>query len=142
MQIAVTATRRGLTGSQHSAATLLFDALPARVVLHYGFCLGGDDALASLGRTLGFKLVAHRSDLLEMDGFVRGDVERERKPPLRRNEDIVNESERLLAFPRQRPADEPPRGARGEGTWWTVHYAIDNAVPVTIVWPDGSTEER
>jgi hypothetical protein len=58
------------------------------------------------------------------------------RPYLERDQRIAQECDKLLAVPNA--AGE----VRRSGTWATVRYAISEGKPVTIIWPDGRTEEN
>jgi hypothetical protein len=57
------------------------------------------------------------------------------KPALKRNRDIVNPADLLLATP---SGYEKLRS----GTWATIRYAIKMRVPVLICYPNGETEKK
>lgn len=61
---------------------------------------------------------------------------REPKPYLERNRDIVDESELLIACPRQQ------REVIRSGTWATVRYARSQGKRVWTLYPDGTTQNE
>jgi hypothetical protein len=77
--------------------------------------------------------------------YCNGHVWLSPKPYLERNADIVDMLPawgKMIATPRQTPDKEPQGYLRGEGTWWTVRYALNQNRVVSIVWPDGTLEVR
>lgn len=106
---------------------------------HHGGCVGAD-ALAhdlAIDADVGL-IVVHKPENtkllapLEDNGYV---LYREPKAYLDRNQDIVNETQRLIAVP---SGEERQRS----GTWATIRYAIRMGKPVTICYPDGTIEKR
>ena len=57
------------------------------------------------------------------------------RPYLKRNEDIVDASSKLVALPKTHFEE------LRSGTWSTVRYARAHDKPGMIVWPDGRVEE-
>lgn len=117
-------------------------------VLHHGDCVGADEEAHTIATAQGFDIEVHPP----IDGRWRAymadrlpdAVLRVHTPTtyLFRNVEIVRAGAALLACPRQAPNQEPPPGARGEGTWWTIRKAVSERIPVVIVWPDGTSEKR
>ena len=149
-----TGTRKGMTGPQRRAVRAMLQSADE---LHHGDCIGSDaDAnmaahLVSAERTA--KPAPHRRLTIWIHppednryrAFCQGDVYCTPKPYLERNADIVGMLPAwgwVLATPRQAPDKEPQGYLRGEGTWWTVRYALNTNRPVSIIWPDGTIEVR
>ena len=66
--------------------------------------------------------------------FCKYDVEREPKPYLERNHNIVNESDYMIATPKEK--EEQLRS----GTWATIRYSKKVDKKGMIVYPDGTIE--
>lgn len=129
--IGLTASRFGLTEAQKiTAANLLDSALE----VHHGDCVGGDADLHNIVRAQSdsAKIVIHPPSNDRLRAFCGGEETREPKPYLERDQEIVNETEMLLAFPRT------SFEIRKSGTWATVRMARKAGIPVIVVWPDGS----
>jgi hypothetical protein len=131
----VTATQGGTTADQRAALlALLVGIQPSEV--HHGDCIGGDTDIHHLTREhLAARVIIHPPDNPIKRAFCGGDEARKPLPYLLRNQAIVAESDRLIAAP------GGPERARS-GTWYTVRHALAQGRRVTIVWPDGSVEER
>jgi hypothetical protein len=121
------------------------------IKLHHGACVGADATAHRVALQHEIQVVAHpptdkklamkMSELLSPRGGV---VILADKPYHARNRDIVDSCDRLIALP-----DGPERAH--SGTWYTVGYATGQdqvhtanrrVVPVTICYPDGTTEIR
>lgn len=101
---------------------------------HHGCCVGGDaffhDAVKG---HRGSYLIGHPPSkeqyLMEID---RDSFYKLRKPKdyLKRNQDIVAESDVLIAMPKR-------HNQRNGGTWFTIREAHRRGLPVFIIWPSG-----
>ena len=154
-KIGITATQYGLTRKQAASARLLLERLAGQaqslrgtreagkdhrtdgeVELHHGVCVGGDAQVHRIAQTLGLAIIGHPpTDQYKMvrhlDGFARLI---EPAPYTERNEQIVTESDLLIACPRT--FDEQLRS----GTWATVRRAQAAGKPVWFIYPDGRIE--
>jgi hypothetical protein len=143
-----------MTGAQRRAVRAMLQ--PAEE-LHHGDCIGSDaDAsmaahlinaqrMAKPGPHLRLTIWIHPPDDERYRAHCAGDVYLTPKPYLERNADIVNMLPpwgKMIATPRQAPGKEPQGYLRGEGTWWTVRYALNQNRVVRIIWPDGTLESR
>lgn len=166
MRVGVTATRKGLTPQQKEKAR--YSIMPMDE-LHHGDCTGGDEDIHNLAREIGVrppsgKIVAHPCTLSDQRAHTDADEVREPKAPIPRNHDIVDEVEKMLAFPSSRVEQ-----MRGSGTWATMRYAakkarrsqlarltsslydqsgtglrpgVRPAFYLVVIWPDGEEEYR
>jgi hypothetical protein len=101
---------------------------------HYGDCTGADYELFQLAKTLRIKTICHPPDTPAYRMFTVGDEIRETGPYLVRNMQIVNESDYLVACPR-----EEQEVARS-GTWMTVRYARNMGRTVVLLYPGGGID--
>lgn len=136
MKVGFTGTRDGLTPAQ-GAALARFVSQLAITEFHHGCCVGADaEAVVHVAHHHpGAVIFAYPSDIQAMthDGaYSMSDHHYPPKPPLKRNPDIVDSSELLLACPATRPE------AWRSGTGSTIRYARKRRVPVVIIWPNGS----
>lgn len=131
MDVGFTGTREGLAVQQREA---LRDALVGcgKGALHHGDCVGADAEAHAIARRLGFWIVRHPPINDRLRAFCDYDEDRQPEEYLARNYVIVQESERLIACPKE--FEEQERG----GTWRTVRNARDNGVLVIVVYPDGT----
>jgi hypothetical protein len=126
-----TGTRSGGTDAQMKGVRRLIGKLWPRHV-HHGDCIGGDAQFHRICRELHVpNIIVHPPSRTEYRAYCHGDVERKPKSYLRRNKDIVTESEWLIVCPRT--ADEQLRS----GTWATYRYAKSLAKNIIVIDPDG-----
>lgn len=134
-RVGFTGTRQGMTSSQRAAVIGLLSREGVEVA-HHGGCLGADidfDQICWDFRPRSkIVVVVHPSNLRDWQGRWHPSVDvRAEKPPLERNCDIVEETDFLIATPKE---TEP---LRRSGTWATVRYAIGVGKPVYVVYPNG-----
>jgi hypothetical protein len=103
--------------------------------LHHGLCIGADEQCAIIAKKLGFRVVAHPglpkdpTNMKYRSDFAENDEMREAKPFIARDQEIVNEVERMLATPLTRA--EVVRS----GTWTTVRYARKVGRLIDLILP-------
>lgn len=131
MKVGITGTRKGATGPQLGNLIETLRDIDA-TELHHGDCIGVDSEAHAIARGLGLKIVLHPPTIDDQRAGCSGDEEREPKPYLVRNHDIVNETDLLIALP-----GELMEQRRGSGTWATVRYARKLRRPVLIITPAG-----
>jgi len=100
----------------------------------HGDCVGADEQFHDICRELGAKMHGHPGP----DGPLRAgclfDTSAFPKDYLKRNHDIVNLSDCMIAAPAQR--EEQQRS----GTWSTVRFAKQIGKLLIMLWPDGEYE--
>lgn len=133
VKIGFTGTREGLTDRQRAT---LAELMPSRVEFHHGDCVGADAAAHVLAQAFRCYIVVHPPTEDRFRAFCNGDEEREPKPYLVRNKDIVKETSRLIACPKELTEQ------RIGGTWSTVRYARSFNRSITFIFPDGSVKEE
>ena len=117
IRVGFTGTQRGLTDEQKAALDRLFHELGQDAVeIHHGDCVGADEEAHDLADNHAFDIVRHPPDKDDKRAFCTGGEERDPKPYLDRNKDIVDETDMLIACPN---GEERVRS----GTWSTVRYA-------------------
>jgi len=132
-----TGTREKLTSAQLAALREFLLALrPYRG--DHGDCVGADTAFHMVLRELEVPVTLHPPTNSEFRSFVwtsadLGDVVCVEKNYLERNEDIVRDTDFLIACP------EGPEVMRS-GTWATVRYARKKGRTIVVFWPDGHTD--
>jgi hypothetical protein len=129
--IGLTATRFGMTDPQK----IVFRSLLAGKsgTLHHGCCVGGDAEGHRIAREAGYRIVGHPPLYPSFRAQLDCDELRPEQHYLTRNRNIVNETEALIAVPRE---DEEQIHS---GTWMTYRYAMKTKKPVVLILPDGST---
>ncbi len=128
MRVGITGTQNGATQQQLTELRRALIVMGATEI-HHGDCIGADDQAHSVAQFLGLRVVIHPPSVDTKRAWNHGDESREPKPYLVRNHDIVDETECLIALPKE--AFEPKQ-QRGGGTWATVRYArsLDRSVLV------------
>mgnify|MGYP003632171682 CR=1 FL=1 len=130
MKIGVTGTRSGMTRKQIEYAThLLTYYFEKGSEFHHGDCIGADVETAKIAKSLGYKIVCHPPIKHDLRAFYPADEMNEELPYLKRNRNIVQQSEVLLAIPRYMTR------SRG-GTWYTHDYAVKNRTKVELILPE------
>jgi len=143
MKIGFTGTQRGMTDKQKVYIMNWFRECSAgsEFETHSGDCIGADQDFVNVlnwiemkGWCVFFTKIGHIPEIKTKRAFCKYDEEREPKPYLVRNKEIVNESELLIATP-----GEYKEQLRS-GTWSTIRYAKKLKKRVIVVFPDGSVE--
>ena len=152
MKIGFTGTRDGMTPEQ----SMWFDTEANMGSFggenHHGDCVGADAEFHYYAWRYGGHIVVHPPTDPRLRAFVHerptdGDavlwepsyILREPRPYLDRNRDIVDETDRLIACPREWPISREFWADMKGGTWHTIRYAIKQGKPVTVVFANGST---
>lgn len=130
MIIGFTGTRQDLTVKQVIALERTLFKIRGRE-LHHGDCVGADHTAHEIGLNLGFTITIHPPSLNKLRAYCVGDVILPPKSYLKRNMDIIDSSDVLIACP------EGPERVRS-GTWATVRMARIANKPVVIIYPDGT----
>lgn len=128
-----TGTRDAITSSQRSRLMQFLSCNVPRQ-LHYGDCTGADYEMFQLASMYGVFTVCHPPDRDTFRMFTSAGEVRRPKPYLVRNADIVDESDYLIACPKD--SREQPAG----GTWFTVRYARSLGRTIALVYPDGRVD--
>ncbi|MAH51185.1 hypothetical protein CMI37_35535 [Candidatus Pacearchaeota archaeon] len=85
---------------------------------HHGDCIGSDyDAHILLRQVSESVVVLYPPDITTKRAYCIGEVEKEPKPYLERNKDIVNNTDLLIACPKS------DKEELRSGTWATIRYA-------------------
>lgn len=145
MNVGFTGTRKGMLSPQkESFVRLLVFLAPGMESFHHGDCVGADAEAHWMVKQLVIdpkpKIVIHPPENDTNRAFCNSarldeKVEtREAKDYLVRNEDIIDETEVLIATPKGMGEE-----FRGSGTWHAVRYARKLGRVIWIVWPSGGT---
>lgn len=130
MKVGFTGNRDGMTEEQRKTVKHLLSIRP--VELHHGDCIGCDAFAHTIATDLRIPIIGHPPDLPGQRMFLHYAEEREEKPYLERNHDIVDETNILIACPNKAEAN-----AMRSGTWATVRYARKVGKPIIVVYPSG-----
>lgn len=138
MILGFTGTREGMTNVQReSVAEFLRQRRPTEA--HHGDCVGADsefhDAALLFDPNSPPHISSHPCNLKKYRAYRHANSQHPVKSPKERNWDIARASDHLLAAPRLTQSE--PRS----GTWQTIRFMLSLRKPVTVVWPDGTTQE-
>jgi hypothetical protein len=141
MNVGFTGTREGMTDAQKNMVRVLLTEFRTDDLqvpdFHHGNCIGADDEALEIANELDYYTIAHPTDMprFQIDTF-KSDEVRKVKQPLKRNRDIVRESDVMIATPKETMW---PETTRGSGTWFTIEHCRKQNVmrKCHIVWPDG-----
>ena len=130
MKVGFTGTQHGMTEKQLAVIRTL---LPhgGSSQFHMGLCIGADIQAATIAREEGFYIVGHPPINQRKMGKFQCDALCLPEQYLVRNRHIVQETEMLLATPKE--SEEVLRS----GTWSTIRYARTLRRPILIILPDG-----
>ena len=130
MKVGFTGNREGMSDGQYNTIkNLLMAGQPKE--LHLGDCIGADASAFEIGVRADLRLIGHPPDLPGLRKFYTYAEERPKKPYLDRNHDIVDETDILIACPKE--TEEVIRS----GTWATVRYAEKIGKTVLLIYPSG-----
>lgn len=133
MKVGFTGTQQGMTDAQSKVFDLELDCINEDNELHHGDCIGADAQAHWFALQTWMDIVLHPPKNESKRAFCLGsNATREPKDYLIRNHDIVDETDMLVATPKE--YTEQLRS----GTWATIRYARKMNKPVTIVYPDGT----
>jgi len=131
MKVGITGTQIGCTGAQLKKLDFLIHK--GITELHHGDCVGVDEESHEIALKLSIDIIIHPPDKSYKRAFCEHAVEtREPFPYLVRNENIVKETDLLIAV---------PKGYKEEvrsGTWYTVRRAREKGIPIKIIHPNGN----
>jgi len=106
---------------------------------HHGDCIGADVWAGGVAYEMGFLVVTHPPINESKRAYASYNVELPAKPYLDRNHDIVDQTDMLIATPKE--VEEQLRS----GTWVTIRYALKKRPrikPVILIFPDGMIVEH
>jgi hypothetical protein len=127
----------GMTGNRHGISALAMHTLQNYLSehhiteVHHGDCRGADEDFHNVVTEKGIRTVIHPPDNSTMRAHCKGSEILNPKPYIRRNHDIVDASEILIAFPSTK------KEIQRSGTWATVRYARKQKKQVILIYPDG-----
>lgn len=115
--VGFTGTQAGMSARQLRGLRRVLTQLGAKE-FHHGDCIGSDEEAHDVADVMGLRLVIHPPDNDSKRAFCRGAIRTyPPRPYLKRNQDIVNSSQVLVAAPKS--GEEELRS----GTWATIRYA-------------------
>ena len=139
MKVGITGTRNGMTEHQFNHVNeflkVLIELEPG-AELHHGDCVGVDAEVATLAQELGYRIVCHPPEKLDLRAYVEYNETRSALSYFARNRNIVNECDVLLVVPREM---EPQSFG---GTWYTHDYARKVKKLTTVIYPEKPDEDQ
>jgi hypothetical protein len=129
IKVGFTGTRQGMTPKQLACFRQLLPG--AEGEFHMGMCVGADVQAAEIARQEGYRIVGHPPTETRLMVKFHCHELRMAEGYLDRNRRIVEETEMLLATPKE--ALEALRS----GTWATIRYARQLKRNILIILPDG-----
>jgi len=140
MKIGFTGTRKGMTSAQLSGLKRLLSGYAGPLTeFHHGDCVGADEEAHGIVREIEahkIKIIIHPPVELRWRAKCRGDEALPPKNYMRRNRDIVNVCDILVAV------SDSDKELISSGTWSTVRYARKTGKPRIIIYPSGVVMEE
>lgn len=129
MVVGFTGTQDGMTKTQLYSFIEVLDGTDI-AKFHHGDCWGADAQAHHLVRALTqASIITHPPSNSQKRAFVEADDILPCKDYLKRNRDIVDACDVLIATPKTREEE------RRSGTWSTVRYARNKKKKVIIIYP-------
>lgn len=133
LSVGFTGTREGMTPHQIHRFEGLIRSMYNMSEFHHGDCIGCDDQSHTMVRYFrpDVQIIIHPPEKDTYRAFKKGvSEERERCGYLHRNQNIVHDSDIMIACPKTH------HEVNRSGTWSTIRYAVKNEVPVIVLYPD------
>lgn len=131
MKVGVSGTRNDLTLQQFdSIANYLQSIYIPGIELHHGDCVGADNTISEIAKSLNYKIVCHPPNIDTLRAFAPYDEIRKPLSYFARNRNIVDETDILIVAPYQNARQ--PKG----GTWYTHDYAVKKNKTIKIFFPN------
>ena len=131
MKLGFTGTQQGMTDIQKKLVSIQIEECTE---FHHGDCIGADAEAANLASLLNKHIVSHPPIKDYRRARTMANEIRQAKDYLIRNHDIVNETHKLLAAPKEK------KEVLRSGTWATIRYAKKIGRTIIIVYPDGECQ--
>lgn len=134
LEVGFTGTQVGMTDKQMFVISSILGFLMPEKARH-GDCIGADTHFHNLVRFYSPStfIVVHPPIIETKRAWMQGDLILPPKKYMRRNDDIIRDSNIMLATPEQ--FHEIPIGS---GTWATIRHTKKAKKPIITVWPDGT----
>lgn len=138
LSVGFTGAREGMTEHQKSTLAYFLRDFQKPCVFRHGDNLGADYTAHSIAQKFGFPVIIHPPTETVLRGFASNAFSvLQPKDASERNKDIVDSSDRLFAA----VLGDQMEFFRSE-SWAMVRYAVSAEIPVTIIYPNGSYEDR
>jgi len=133
LKIGFTGTRHGMQTPQSAKFKELmsqFHKDHTDIEFHHGDCIGSDEEAHNISKTEHTKVMIHPPSDNRFRAYCKGDAVLKPLPYLKRNHNIVNASEILIATPDTQEKVH-------SGTWATIRYARKKDKAIYIIKPNG-----
>jgi len=128
MKVGFTGTQEGMTTKQKLAVRKWLSEHEVTEG-HHGDCIGSDADFHVICISLGIRVVVHPPINPSKRAFKRGCAEKPAKPYMQRNDDIIDDTDIMLATPSTMMEE------LRSGTWSTVRHARKKGKEVVMVFP-------
>lgn len=125
MKLGMTGSRNGMSDSAREMLIKFIDENNI-IEAHHGDCVGADKEFHEICSSRQIKVIVHPPDDDKLRAFCEGDVILPKKAYIKRNHDIVDSCDILVAFPATKVE------VMRSGTWATIRYAKKNSKKVII----------
>jgi len=141
MHIGFTGTQEGMNNFQKNEVSLILlyhhytphiSGVIGKATLeaHHGDCIGADAEFEELAKKYGYTTYAHpASDTGSKRAYCKSDTILPAKPALKRNKDIVNAVDIMIATPKEN------HEVLRSGTWATIRYAKKRGWLIHVIYP-------
>ena len=141
MKLGFTGTQIGTTKEQKASLSYVLGEIWKVTGIdefHHGLCIGADEEAHKLIRLLlpRVKIIGHPPIIETKMAKLMVDERRDPLPYLKRNHNIVDETDRLIVCPKDNEI------TLRSGTCATLRYARRTNKPITIIWPTGDIDEE
>ena len=131
--LGMTGTHKGMKPRQRSTVEAIVGFLLPDEARH-GDCIGADAEFHDIIRALtSATIVVHPPTNPKKRAWKQGDFILKEKDYMVRDDDIIAESDLMLAMPFQFEEQ-----GRGSGTWAVIRHTRKAGKPLVIIWPDGT----
>ena len=131
IKIGFTGTRHGMSEEQKSEFKKIIKSKECEE-FHHGMCIGSDEQAHQIAKDTKIKVVGHPPSFKKFMATTECDITKKPFDYLKRNKNIVDEAEILIATP---DVKEKVRS----GTWSTIRYARKKGKRIYIIHKNGRT---
>ena len=131
IKIGFTGTRHGMSDEQKDEFKKIIESKECEE-FHHGMCVGADDHAHQIVKEMEIKIIGHPPTFKKFMAKCECDITKKPFDYLKRNKDIVNDADMLIATP---DTKEKVRS----GTWSTVRYARQQNKKIYIIHKNGRT---
>lgn len=138
VNIGITGTRLGLTEKAKEQMLLYLQQNNHKInKIHHGDCVGVDKEIHEIieNKYNYINIYIHPPSNNKFRAYCQSNFIKKEYGYIKRNHNIVNESDILIAFP------PTQKEILRSGTWSTIRYAIENNKSTYIIYPNGEIQK-